>query len=277
MICRTICPAKINSFLAVDPPDHSGYHPIRSIFRAISLADELSIQDSPSGKDEIICNWGDLPANNTLTKTLRFLRELLPIAPLRIELTKNIPNEAGLGGGSSDAAGLLRALGTVAPHFVTEQYQREVAFAVGADVTFFLTGGAAKAEGYGQFIEPLPDPEIWHLLLVKPEAGISTPQAYKKLDSTERPHREFPTDLKELYNDFERVAPCICGEIAERLQVHGAKGALLSGSGSAVFGVFETEALAQQAEKHIKSEELGETYLARTLTREESLATTLSS
>ncbi|MBX3113110.1 MAG: 4-(cytidine 5'-diphospho)-2-C-methyl-D-erythritol kinase [Fimbriimonadaceae bacterium] len=277
MICRTICPAKINSFLAVDPPDHSGYHPIRSIFRAISLADELSIQDSHSGKDEIICNWGDLPANNTLTKTLRFLRELLPIAPLRIELTKNIPSEAGLGGGSSDAAGLLRALGTVAPHIVTEQYRREVAFAVGADVTFFLTGGTAKAEGYGQFIESLADSDIWHLLLVKPEEGISTPQAYKELDSTDRPRKEFPMELGELYNDFERVAPCICGEISERLQVHGAKGALLSGSGSAVFGVFETEALAQQAEKHIKSEKLGATYVARTLTREESLATTLSS
>lgn len=277
MICRTICPAKINSFLAVDPPDHSGYHPIRSIFRAISLADELTIQDSPSGKDEIICNWGELPEHNTLTKTLRFLRELLPIAPLRIHLTKNIPSEAGLGGGSSNAAGLLRALGVVAPQFVNEQYQREVAFAVGADVSFFLTGGTAKAAGYGEIITPLPDAETWHLLVVKPDEGISTPKAYKELDSAQRARKEFPTNPAELYNDFERVAPCICGEIAERLQVHGAKGALLSGSGSAVFGVFATQALAEQAAKHIQSEELGATFVARTLTREESLATTLSS
>jgi len=277
LICRTICPAKINSFLAVDPPDHSGYHPIRSIFRAISLADELTIQDSPSGKDEILCNWSELPEHNTLTKTLRFLRELLPIAPLKIHLTKNIPSEAGLGGGSSNAAGLLRALGMVAPQFVNEQYQREVAFAVGADVSFFLTGGTAQAEGYGEIITPLPDAENWHLLIVKPSEGISTPKAYKELDSAQRLRKEFPINAGELYNDFERVAPCICGEIAERLQIHGANGALLSGSGSAVFGVFATQALAEQAAKHIQSEELGTTFVARTLTREESLATTLSS
>lgn len=277
MICRTICPAKINTFLAVDPPDHSGYHPIKSIFRSISLADELSIQDSPSGQDEIICNWPDLPANNTLTKTLRFLRELLPIAPLQIHLTKNIPHEAGLGGGSSNAAGLLRALGTAAPQIVTAQYQREVAFAVGADVSYFLTGGDAKVEGYGERITPLSNLNTHYLLIIKPTEGMPTPTAYKKLDSAQRPAKEFPIDLYELYNDFERVAPCICEEIAERLQIHGASNSLMSGSGTAVFGIFASEELAQRAQKNIESEHLGQTYLAHTLTREESLSTTLSS
>lgn len=277
MICRTICPAKINSFLAVDPPDHSGYHPIRSIFRAISLADELTIQDSPTGQDEILCNWNDLPQNNTLTKTLRFLRELLPIAPLRIQLTKRIPNEAGLGGGSSNAAGLLRALGAAAPQYVTPQYQQEVAFAVGADVPFFLTGGVARAEGYGEKITPLADQPTWHLLVVKPVQGMPTPAAYKNLDSAPRPYKDFPRDLSDLYNDFERVAPCICEDVAERLQVHGATNALLTGSGTAVFGIFSTQELVEHAEKHIQLENLGATYIARTLTREESLVTTLSS
>jgi 4-diphosphocytidyl-2-C-methyl-D-erythritol kinase len=277
MICSTISPAKINTFLAVDPPDHSNFHPIRSYFQSISLADHLQIQDSPSGKDELICNWPNLPENNTLTKTLRLARELVPIAPLRITLTKVIPNEAGLGGGSSNAAALLRCLNHINPEFVTAQFAREIAFAVGADVPYFLTGGLAQVEGYGEIIKPLPDRPRQHLVVAKPSEGMPTPLAYKKLDQAPRPAKPFPENHDTYYNDFERVAPCICGDIAERLQVHGATAALMTGSGTAVFGVFPTDSAAAQALPFLESENLGELFLCHTLAREESLCTTLSS
>jgi len=277
MICSTICPAKINTFLAVDPPDHSGYHPIRSYFQAISLADHLSIQDSPTGKDQIICNWPDLPPNNTLTKTLRLARELVPIAPLKITLNKQIPSEAGLGGGSSNAAGLLRCLNFINSEFVSNQFAREIAFAVGADVPYFLTGGFAQAEGYGQILTPLPAQPKQFLLVVKPTEGMSTPTAYKNLDQAPRPFRDFPENYQTYYNDFERVAPCICGEIAERLQVHGATSALMTGSGTAVFGIMPSQSAAERAKLILEGENLGQVFIANTLTRDESLCTTLSS
>ncbi len=277
MICSTLCPAKINTFLAVDPPDHSGYHPIRSYFQAISLSDHLTIQDSPTGKDQIFCNWPDLPANNTLTKSLRLARELVPIAPLKITLNKQIPSEAGLGGGSSNAAALLRCLNLMFPDTVTIQFAREIAFAVGADVPYFLIGGFAQAEGYGQILTPLPDQQSQFLLIVKPEEGMSTPAAYKALDSAPRPTKDFPDSYQTLYNDFERVAPCICGEITERLQVHGSTSALMTGSGTAVFGFFPSHSAAERAKLNLEAENLGQVFIANTLSRDESLCTTLSS
>ncbi len=275
MKIETTCPAKINLFLAVGPPDVSGMHPIRTIFQAISLCDHLVIEDSPSGQDELICNWPGMPENNTLTKTLRLLRELIPVPRLRMTLTKSIPAESGMGGGSSNAAGLLRCLQSVQPDWISDFVAHSVAAAVGADVPFFLTGGCARGEGYGERIDALPDEATRWLVVIRPNEGVSTPAAYRALDAMDREWRDYPVDRwRDLYNDFERVAPCMCGEIAERLQVHGAEGALLSGSGSAVFGWFTTEGDAAQALGALQNENLGDLWLARTLSREESVWTT---
>jgi 4-diphosphocytidyl-2-C-methyl-D-erythritol kinase len=100
------CPAKVNTFLSVGPRDARGYHPLRTVFQAVGLFDEVSISTAPH--DEIDCDWDGLPTENTLTKSLRLLRELAPIPPLHITLKKRIPSQAGLGGGSSDAAGVIR-------------------------------------------------------------------------------------------------------------------------------------------------------------------------
>src|SRR6185503_9925029 len=120
----------------------------------------------------------------------------------------------------------LRYLRKTMPDLVEEHFVREVAFAVGADVPFFLVGGRARGTGYGERLEPLPDGARQWLVIVKQAELVSTKEAYAKLDDAPREWREF---ADEMYNDFERVAPCVCGEIAERLQVHGAEGALLSG------------------------------------------------
>lgn len=264
------CPAKVNLFLSVGPKDEHGYHPLRTVFQAVGLFDDLTVVEA--SEDSFQCDWAEMPERNTVCRALSFLKETVPVPPLAISLTKRIPVESGLGGGSSDAAGLIRAVQKMLPDHLSDQYAQEVALAVGADVPFFLVGGRAKATGYGEKLEPLSDPEPQWLVIVKPDAGTSTASAFAALDDGERAWRQFPDD-EMLYNDFERVAPCACREIAERLQIHGAGSALLAGSGSSVFGLFETEEDARRAETNIKGEGLGESWAVKYLTREESLWT----
>lgn len=271
---RVPCPAKLNLFLAVGPIDARGYHPIRTVFQAIGLFDTLVIRPSGSAEDEIQCNWPDLPDDNTLTKTLRLVRELAPVPPLSMTLEKAIPDQTGLGGGSSDAAGLLRALAKLLPGGLDPAFQRDVAAAVGKDVPFFLVGGRARGEGYGERLTPMEDEDPSWIVVVRPEAGCSTKEAYERLDHLRYPFLEFPED-GGLYNDFERVAPCESLEQIDRLMAYGAEGALLCGSGSGVFGVFPDEFQAGKAAHRLAEDGRIQTWMARTLSREESLAVPL--
>lgn len=262
------CPAKVNRFLSVGPPEPSGYHPIRTIFQAISLSDTLTI--SEAAVESICCDWDGLPTNNTLTKTLRLAREFTDIAPLQVEIEKRIPAESGLGGGSSDAAGLLRYLARSTGGRLGVCDCLDIASAVGKDVPFFLSGGLARGTGYGERIEPMPDRDAEHLVIVRPDAGVSTTQAYAALDASPRQWRDFPIG-DEPYNDFERVAPCDCLELLDRFRSLEASEALLCGSGSAVYGLYATEGAAQVAANRMRSEGYDRVWVARTLTREESL------
>ena len=266
---KTLCPAKINSFLSVGPPDGSGFHPLRTVFHALSLADELTAE--PAAQDEIVCSWADLPAENTLTKAWRLAREYVELPLLRVSLTKRIPAESGLGGGSSDAAALLRLLAIASRGRLERDNLFEIALAVGADVPFFLVGGSALAEGYGERLTPLPDgPQRW-LVIVRPPVGVSTAQAYCELDARKRDFLEFPQDLWSGHNDFMLVAPEECRRVASWLQGQGAEAVGLTGSGSAVYAVFGSEEAAQGVQAH--AEGMGDSWVCRTLTREESLWT----
>jgi len=274
---RVPCPAKVNLHLAVGARDTRGYHPLRTIFQAIDLCDELRIEPSPEAV--LLCDDPQVPPENTVTKALRLASELVRLPPLRIELVKRIPAESGLGGGSSDAAGLLRALATMTA--IERDALLDVASAVGADVPFFLVGGRALGEGYGERLTPLEDKPIVWLVIVRPNVGVSTSEAYAKLDSQPERHlSESDPNSFPLMNDFERVMPCDCEEWEDRLLVHGATGALLCGSGSAVFGTFDSEARARSAAHLLTAEwtrsygpppSLGPVWVTRTLTRSESL------
>lgn len=241
------CPAKINTFLAVGPPDARGWHPLRTIFQEIELADVLTI--GPAKEDRITFSVGGVPPENTVSEALRRLREHVAIPPQRIHVEKRIPPESGLGGGSSDAAGVLQALGKALPRTTLA----EIALRIGADVPFFLLGGRARAEGYGEILTPLPDlPERW-LVLARPAEGCATPQMFRDLDAKPRPFLDFPEDDR-LYNDFERVAPCASLDLIERLRVHGADDAGLTGSGSVVFGRYPDEGSARRAAERLAQE-----------------------
>jgi 4-diphosphocytidyl-2-C-methyl-D-erythritol kinase len=262
------CPAKINRFLSVGPPDPTGMHPIRTIFQAISLADELVIE--PSSADSIHTNWNALPHLNTITKALHLAREYTDVPPLTIRLDKQIPSEAGMGGGSTDAAGLLRALMRLTNGRLRERDAHEIATAVGKDVPFFLVGGMARATGYGDILEPLEDGSEETLVIACPGAKVSTANAYAALDAIEREWRDFPAQL-EPYNDFERVAPSESLDLKARLEALGGSDCLLCGSGSAVFGCFPDKPHADRAADRLRSEGYDQVWVVRTLNREESL------
>lgn len=260
------CPAKLNLFLSVGPIDRRAYHPIRTVFQAVSLFDTLTIEISDA--DEVVAP--DLPENNTVARTLRLLKEVVQLPPLKVVLEKQIPMESGLGGGSSDAAGLIRAAKVIARLPIPEAELLGLAQTIGADVPFFLIGGKARAEGYGERLTVLPDAAEVHYVIAKPNIGCGSGGAYAKLDELSYPWRNFP-EQEETYNDFERVAPCESLELIDRMLVLGASGAGLTGSGSAVFGTFENP-LAAYAQLH---DEGYSAWMVRSLGREESLEVTV--
>lgn len=266
---RVRCPAKVNRFLSVGPCDADGFHPVRTLYEAVGLWDELEIL--PSSATEVICSW-NIPSENTLTKTLRFVRELIEVPPLKISLNKGIPPGSGMGGASSDAAGLLRALRRAYPHVLSDALMQEIAGAVGKDVPFFLVGGRARGEGYGEVLTPLEDREPQWLVIAWPEVTVSTPTAYQLLDASG------PLELMEWEelearptNTFERVAPAQSLSLKRRLLELGANEALLTGSGSAVFGTFDDEEGARRARRELV--DCRSSWVTRTLTRRESLWT----
>lgn len=260
------CPAKINTFLSVGPPGPSGYHPIRSVMQAVGLHDQLTVESSEATSIE--CNI-ELPKINTLTRTLDLLRDLVLVPPLKISLEKRIPIEAGLGGGSSDAAGLIRAISFLAG-LPMDQHLFDVASAVGKDVPFFLMGGRARAEGLGDKLQPLEDEEPSWLIIAKPTEGVSSGPAYAALDQVPRPFADFPDDPWSGHNDFMQVAPTTCQGLVDQMKQLRASSAGLSGSGSAVWGRFARDYDAHEARD--RCQEMG-TYVftCPTLTRQQSL------
>jgi 4-diphosphocytidyl-2-C-methyl-D-erythritol kinase len=264
------CPAKVNLFLAVGPVDSRKYHPIRTIFQAVDLFDTLTLELSHT--TEFLCSNSNVPRLNTVTKAIEMVSEIAEVPHLRITLDKNIPTESGLGGGSSDAAGILRAMQAVLPKPILETELLTIAKRIGADVPFFLYGGRARAEGYGDLVEPLPDTPTESLVIAKPNVGCPTAEMYKKLDALIFPWLEFPQH-DELYNDFLRVAPPESLRLIDDLLSLGARDATLSGSGSSVFGRFSTDEQAQKAYLNLYGRGV-DCWKVRTLTQAESMRVT---
>ncbi len=206
----------------------------------------------------------ELPESNTVTKTLRLMGEVASLPPMGLKLTKRIPSQAGLGGGSSDAAGLLRGLRMLLPAIVPDRDFLAVAKSVGADVPFFLVGGRALGSGYGDVIEPLPDLESRWLVVAKPEVSCPTPEMYTRLDAFRASGRSAPDHMG--HNEFGSIAPQDCVALIWRMHELRLGPIDLCGSGSAVFGFAKSEGEAERC-----AGSLGGTAV-RTLGRDESLA-----
>lgn len=260
---RTRAPAKVNLRLRVHERQPSGYHRIETLFCTLELSDEITI-DVAEGRDVLLeVDGPDLgPAEENLA--VRAARGFLERAGLTrqvaIRLRKRVPAGGGLGGGSSDAAAVLRILNSLLPGTVPGAMLRDLAAALGSDVPFFLTGDLlAAGSGRGEILTPLPPLPSMPVLLALPPFPVATDAAYRWLDEDraggDRPAvsadgadaaapGSWAEAARQAINDFEgpvfRRYPDL-RVIRDSLREAGASLALLSGTGSTVFGVFADE------------------------------------
>ncbi len=252
--------AKINLNLRVLGKRADGFHEIDTVLQTISLHDTITLTVTDSPEIVLSCDDRSLSegSDNLAYRAAKALQSrFAPGKGARIRLTKRIPTQAGLGGGSSDAAVTLLALSYLWETTAGPPELLEIARRLGADVPFFFFGGTARGTGTGRDLAQLDDAPDEFLLVVKPNANVSTAAAYELLNarslttveaktilsSSERSGISDSFDSKALHNDFEPVAFKLEPEI-ERAKVAlmnaGAAAALLAGSGSAVFGVFDS-------------------------------------
>jgi 4-diphosphocytidyl-2-C-methyl-D-erythritol kinase len=258
--------AKINWRLHVMGRRAEGFHELRTIFQTVTLHDKLTFTASDDEQLSLTCDDPSIPVDerNLVLRAAVALREKYKIREgASLHLEKRVPVEAGLGGGSSDAAVALLGLAHLWRTKTDGEELAEIGARLGADVPFFLTGGTALGTGLGTEIEPLADVTAEHLLIIKPRAKVSTAEAYKALQrpaltkesrdiilSISRAEARIWDSLPEvLHNDFEPAIYQLFPEIArarDQLIEQGARGALLCGSGASVFGIFENgEALGR--------------------------------
>jgi 4-diphosphocytidyl-2-C-methyl-D-erythritol kinase len=248
-----LAPAKLNLCLYVGPKREDGLHEIRSLFEPLELADELRLTEA--AKDEVICEGIEGP--DLTAKALAALREHgWDGPPLRIEVTKRVPVAAGLGGGSADAAAVLRlARGEV-------EGLRSVAAGIGADVPSQLQPRACLVAGAGEVIEPVPPPAEHGVVLIPQSDGLPTADVYAEADRLGTPRGESelevirrrlrdavdegasPLDYREhLVNDLQPAAISLRPTIEDALRAlegAGAAHAMVAGSGPTAFGLYPT-------------------------------------
>ncbi|MEE9117219.1 MAG: 4-(cytidine 5'-diphospho)-2-C-methyl-D-erythritol kinase [Calditrichia bacterium] len=261
--------AKVNIGLQVKDQREDGLHNIHTIFQELELHDAIVLEKQP--KDwNIKINDLKIPSDgrNTCIQAYLAIKQQFPqIDGISITLDKNIPSGAGLGGGSSDAAAVLKGLRELFDLPLNNIELSEIAVKIGADVPFFISGGTQIGDGIGNVLTPINNSVNGFYLLVIPDIFISTVWAYKALkkhlkEDTDRPNfahfLEGNNLSKAIFdNDFERIViptyPKI-GEIKKGLLEAGASYASLSGSGSTVFGIYDDEAGAKQAESHFQKQ-----------------------
>ena len=275
--------AKVNLSLRVLDRRHDGFHNIRSVMQTVSLCDTLRVSVRPGpAKVELTCDVASLNGRSNLAWRAAdlLLRRSGARAGVTIELRKSIPVGAGLGGGSSDAAATLRAVAALLPNRPSSGLVSETAAALGSDVPFFLVGGTAVATGRGTRLQPLDDLPVASLVIARPPVEVSTAWAYGAL-ATARGASDYGSSGVEVggaagdsasdsakatvngrgarasyHNDFEEVVfrrfPRIA-DLKRRLIAEGASRALMSGSGSAVFGVFGSSRRARAAARALRA------------------------
>ncbi len=257
--------AKINLDLRVLNKRPDGYHDLRTIFQTVSLADTIDIESAP-GRTKINLNSNLNIPDNLIVKTAdSVLATICKTGRIGFVLRKRIPLGAGLGGGSSNAAAVLMALPRLLGKPLPMEKLMELAAALGSDVPFFLLGGTAVGLGRGTELYPLPDHPSLPALLITPGIHVSTPDAYRALHRKSTadvapPIGEFqslawrmanaPSSDWDCVNDFETVVfrqhPQL-KSIKGKLLKLGARPALMSGSGSTLFGIFPSREVRDRA------------------------------
>ena len=267
------CPAKVNLSLDVVERRPDGYHNLETIMHTVNLRDKLTLtmEESEQLSATLHTDNSLIPTSddNLCIKAAKaFFEASGKTAKLTIELEKNIPVGAGLGGGSSDAAATLVGLNKLFDEPLSADDLCQIAATLGADVPFFIQGGCTLATGIGEILSPLPKLNDVIFVIAKPDYGISTPYVYKNLvldENTKHPNTKAVIDAiekndihalgKEAMNVLETVVEKEYSEIGQYktlMQEMGSIYALMSGSGSSVFGVFDDLSLAQKCAEKLK-------------------------
>jgi len=273
MTARVPAYAKLNVGLRVLYQRPDGYHEIRTVFQTISLADHIDVSFTPARTTRIVIKGTPEIPDNLIERAAHLVLKALSIhGDVLFNVKKNIPTGAGLGGGSSDAAAVLLALPALAGKWLAADKLFMLATQLGSDVPFFLHGGTALGLGRGEELYPLPDLPAARGLVVVPEIHSSTAEAYRDLSPrlTSIPlQNKLHSFQREIWrgegdgritaddNDFEEVVFVRHRElkrIKEQLLRIGAKPAAMTGSGSAIFGIFADTGRLERAKKLFPNE-----------------------
>jgi 4-diphosphocytidyl-2-C-methyl-D-erythritol kinase len=265
--------AKVNYALEVRGMRPDGYHEISTVLQSISLSDDMQLERTRAGFDLLVepeeTEVGP-PHENTVHKAWRLLGQLVgEELPVRARLHKRVPAGAGLGGGSADAAAALFGLNELFGLGLSADELREVGLRIGADVPFCLAGGTALGEGIGEVLTPLPAPPPHALVVAKPEASADTARIYRAYDQRPPQNRHPAAPVVEALRigDLGVLARCVgndltpvtrelvpgVGKLEDELLRAGALGAAMSGTGSAVYGVFGSEDEARVAANGLRA------------------------
>lgn len=265
---------KINLTLDVLGLRPDGYHDLKSVMQTVSLYDDVVIELGTKAPWMVACGREDIPNDerNLAWKAAKVFFEAAGKDPdgLTIRIVKRIPSGAGMGGGSADAAAVLRGLNSYYENFFTVMELAALGAKVGSDVPFCVLGGTAMAEGRGERLRPLPDMPRCVLLLCKPDFSVSTPVLFRKLDQVpilEHPdNNAMETALQS--GNLQEIAHCICNvfdpvvsanhpEIDHIKSVYDRFGAIarqMTGSGSVVFAIMPDKVSAEKAAEELKKD-----------------------
>jgi 4-diphosphocytidyl-2-C-methyl-D-erythritol kinase len=258
-----VAPAKVNLFFEVLGKRPDGYHEVETLMVAVDLFDTLEVRDDPTGGLTLVCDAPGVPAgpaNLAYTAADRLRAAYAPGRGAAIRLTKRIPHQAGLGGGSSDAAAVLIALNQLWGLGCSVAELAELAAGLGSDVGFFLTPPGGWCTGRGEVVRPEAVGRRLDLVVVKPPVGLATADVYRRVTVPSAPVDGGPARTALRAGEVEILGRCLHNRLQEsafavaplverayrRLAVLGSLGCQLSGSGSAVFAVCRDRREAQR-------------------------------
>ena len=266
-----LCRAKINLAIDVLSRLPNGYHTVRMVMMRVNFGDEVNVSLRGDGKITLSGSDPAMPLgrDNIAYRAAEAVFDRIGAFPgCDIQIKKVVPMGAGMAGGSADAAGVINMLNEQLGGPLTLEERLDIGQRLGADVPFCVMGGCALAEGIGEVLTPLPDPPEMSFVIAKPKKSISTKWAYENLDFSKKPEGMDIDRLAEgikagdarkifssMGNVFESVSIPAVPEIAEYktlLEDLGAERALMSGSGSAVFGIFLDRGAAEEALRGFK-------------------------
>ena len=264
-----IAPAKINLSLDILGVDERGYHLLDMIMQTVSLFERVTV--SKKKKDiTLSSNARYIPTDskNVAVKAAMLFFEYTGIqGGAHIHIKKTVPIKAGMAGGSADAAGVIVGLDKIYETNLTRQQMCEIGAKAGSDVPFMIMGGTKRVQGVGEIIKPCPPMPKCHLVICMPDKGVSTPAAFANYDTlgektlVETDKLVAAMEENDIYgvakymaNDLEKAAASEYTQpIREELIQQGAIGSVMTGSGAAVFGVFDDEDKAKAAVEYFRS------------------------